>query len=165
MVLPFGLNTAKDWFHKTLAKSLVTSTSNSGAEDQPETQTSFVNSKPTVSNYEFQTLTPIIDPDKEGYKPYFKALDYALSRDDVKNIAITGPYGAGKSSVILSYLKMISARKSLRYRLSCLWRREKPKKADEHVIISLANFETDEKLGVFIKRTKHRVQYLTADFI
>ena len=72
MVLPFGLNTAKDWFHKTLAKSLVTSPSNSGTEDQPGTQTSFVNSKPAVSNNEFQTLTPIIDPDKEGYKPYFR---------------------------------------------------------------------------------------------
>lgn len=146
MVLPFGLNTAKDWFHKTLARSLITSTSNSGVKDQPGTHPSFVNSEPAVSNNEFQTLTPIIDPDKEGYKPYFKALDYALSRDDVKNIAITGPYGAGKSSVILSYLKMISARKTLRYKLSCLWRREKPKKADEHVIISLANFETDETL-------------------
>ncbi|MFP2405421.1 hypothetical protein ACLEVJ_21175 [Enterobacter ludwigii] len=146
MVLPFGLNTAKDWFQKTLARSLITTTSNSGAEDESRTHPSFVNSEPAVSNNEFQTLTPIIDPDKEGYKPYFKALDYALGRDDVKNIAITGPYGAGKSSVILSYLKMISARKTLRYKLSSLWHHEKPKKADEHVIISLANFETDETL-------------------
>ncbi|WP_445923308.1 YobI family P-loop NTPase, partial [Klebsiella pneumoniae] len=28
-----------------------------------------------------------------------------FSKSDVKNIAITGPYGAGKSTVILSYLK------------------------------------------------------------
>lgn len=35
---------------------------------------------------------------------YFKALDFAFSKKDVKNIAVTGPYGAGKSTVILSYL-------------------------------------------------------------
>ncbi|WP_353255082.1 MULTISPECIES: hypothetical protein [Pantoea] len=35
---------------------------------------------------------------------YFKALDFAFSKKDVKKIAVTGPYGAGKSTVILSYL-------------------------------------------------------------
>ncbi|HIE1279850.1 TPA: DNA-binding protein [Klebsiella pneumoniae] len=32
-------------------------------------------------------------------------MDFAFSKQDVKNIAITGPYGAGKSTVIQSYLK------------------------------------------------------------
>ncbi|EGG4958973.1 hypothetical protein NZQ97_003396 [Salmonella enterica] len=146
MVLPFGLNTAKDWFHKTVVRFLVTSDNSSGKQNKPGAQPSIAGSETGVTDVEFQTLTPIVDPDKDGYQPYFKALDYALSRDDVKNIAITGPYGAGKSSVILSYLKMISVRKTLSYRILCLWRREKPKKADDHVIISLANFETDETL-------------------
>ncbi len=35
---------------------------------------------------------------------YFEALDYATNNDDVLNIALTGPYGSGKSSVIKSFL-------------------------------------------------------------
>lgn len=128
MALSFGLKTIADWLHKTVARLQVTSENNSGTER------------------EFQTLTPIVDPDKEGYQPYFKALDYALSRDDVKNIAITGSYGAGKSSVILSYLKKIEGRKRLWHRLKYWLRFTSLKPADEHVIISLANFETDETL-------------------
>lgn len=34
-----------------------------------------------------------------------KALHWALNNARIKNIALTGPYGAGKSSVIKSYLK------------------------------------------------------------
>lgn len=36
---------------------------------------------------------------------YFIALKYALSQKDVRNIAITGSYGAGKSTVISSFMK------------------------------------------------------------
>ncbi|WP_049007989.1 hypothetical protein [Citrobacter koseri] len=107
MALSFGLKTATDWLHKTVARIQVASDNHSETENQPEMQSSIAGAETVVTENEFQTLTPIVDPDKEGYKPYFKALDYALSRDDVKNIAITGPYGAGKSSVILSYLKKL----------------------------------------------------------
>lgn len=34
----------------------------------------------------------------------FSALDYALEQRDVHNIAITGTYGSGKSSVLRSYI-------------------------------------------------------------
>lgn len=52
----------------------------------------------------YDTLTPKIITDS-SVEPYFDALDFSFSKSDVKNIAITGPYGAGKSTVILSYLK------------------------------------------------------------
>lgn len=52
----------------------------------------------------YDTLTPKIITDS-SVEPYFDALDFAFSKSYVKNIAITGPYGAGKSTVILSYLK------------------------------------------------------------
>lgn len=38
-------------------------------------------------------------------REYFVALKYALSQKDVRNIAITGSYGAGKSTVISSFMK------------------------------------------------------------
>ncbi len=46
------------------------------------------------------------------------ALDWALSNPDVHNIAILGPYGSGKSSVIESYLKERSGLKALRISLA-----------------------------------------------
>lgn len=50
---------------------------------------------------QFNALTPeILDKNKSIYT---EALDYAFSNDDIKNIAITGIYGAGKSSVWKTY--------------------------------------------------------------
>lgn len=45
-------------------------------------------------------------PKKEAGRTeeYFRALELALSDSNVKNIALTGPYGAGKSSVIYSFI-------------------------------------------------------------
>lgn len=33
----------------------------------------------------------------------YRALNFACSRPDIRNIAVTGPYGAGKSSVLLTW--------------------------------------------------------------
>lgn len=41
----------------------------------------------------------------ENGEEYIKALRWALKNENVKNIALAGPYGSGKSSVIQSYLK------------------------------------------------------------
>ena len=49
----------------------------------------------------FNSLTP--DILKENKQIYTEALDYAFSNDDVRNIAITGVYGAGKSTVWNTY--------------------------------------------------------------
>ena len=55
----------------------------------------------------FKSLTPEVLPcNKEIYT---EALDYAFEREDIRNIAITGVYGAGKSSVWNTYRKQKSA--------------------------------------------------------
>ena len=54
-------------------------------------------------NPKFNSLTPeVLDKNKEIYT---KALDFAFSNKDIKNIAITGIYGAGKSTVWNTYVK------------------------------------------------------------
>lgn len=55
-----------------------------------------------VKNSKFNALTPEIL--EENKSIYTEALDYAFSNDDIKNIAITGIYGAGKSSVWKTYV-------------------------------------------------------------
>lgn len=51
----------------------------------------------------FYSLTPeVLDENK---KIYTEALDFAFSNNDIKNIAITGIYGAGKSTVWNTYVE------------------------------------------------------------
>ena len=50
----------------------------------------------------FWSLTPKDDLDLHIYE---QAIDYAFEREDIHNIAISGAYGAGKSSIIASYKK------------------------------------------------------------
>ena len=51
--------------------------------------------------YQDQTPSNQIKPEEEG----IQALRWAIENQNVKNIALSGPYGSGKSSVIQSYLK------------------------------------------------------------
>ena len=55
-----------------------------------------------MSELKFQKLTPTHDVDLSGYE---EALDYVFSEDDIKNIAVSGAYSSGKSSVIETYEK------------------------------------------------------------
>ncbi|CAN7759360.1 ATP-binding protein [Ensifer adhaerens] len=50
----------------------------------------------------FVDLAPTSNADQTGI--YYEALDFATNNDEVLNIALTGPYGSGKSSVIKSFL-------------------------------------------------------------
>ena len=50
----------------------------------------------------FQNLAPI---DNVKDEVSFKAIDYALSEKKIHNVALTGNYGSGKSSVLASYIK------------------------------------------------------------
>lgn len=54
----------------------------------------------------FVDLAPTANAD--NVEIYFEALDYATGNEEVLNIALTGPYGSGKSSVIKSFLTRYS---------------------------------------------------------
>ena len=58
---------------------------------------------PTSAGSKFVDLAPTDEADKEGV--YAEALNYATNNERVFNIALTGPYGSGKSSIIKSFLK------------------------------------------------------------
>ena len=53
-----------------------------------------------AKKYIFEKLTPVTDSDISVYE---SAIDFVFDNDDVKNIALSGAYGAGKSSVLASY--------------------------------------------------------------
>lgn len=53
-------------------------------------------------SYVFEKLTPV---DNANIKVYESAINYVFQNDDIKNVAISGAYGAGKSSLIASYKK------------------------------------------------------------
>lgn len=78
----------------------------------------------TQKYYNFEKLTPDKDADISVYE---EAIEFVFDNSDVTNIAISGAYGAGKSSVIESYEK---------------------KHDDKNFLhISLAHFEPTERNG------------------
>lgn len=58
------------------------------------------------SKYKFERLTPTDDVDLVVYE---EAIDYVFQNPDIKKVAISGAYSAGKSSVLASYKKNHSA--------------------------------------------------------
>lgn len=57
----------------------------------------------TVQPFQFVDLAPTDEADQAGI--YAAALKFATDNQNVSNIALTGPYGSGKSSIIRSFLK------------------------------------------------------------
>lgn len=67
-------------------------------------QTSF--SADNLNNNAYSSLSPIDNSDGDG--KYTEALLWALKnrrKEDIKNIALTGPYGSGKSSILKTFQK------------------------------------------------------------
>ena len=78
------------------------------------------------------SLTPKIFPVEEAitkFKHYFDKLEAAIRRKDVKNIAVTGSYGAGKTTIIRNFENVV-----------------KPDK--EYLYISLATFKEESHVEV-----------------
>ena len=76
-------------------------------------------------NYSFESLAPIQDSNLGIYQA---ALDYVFQKDDIKNVALSGAYGAGKSSVLASYEKNLKDKNDKK----------------KFIHISLAHFEENE---------------------
>lgn len=60
-----------------------------------------------MAQQNFQSLLPKDDVDLHSYQD---ALDYAMEHEEIRNVALSGSYGSGKSSVINSYEKCRTAR-------------------------------------------------------
>lgn len=54
--------------------------------------------------YSYDALTPTL-MEGEDARHYAEALNFACHKPDIRNIAVTGPYGAGKSSVLLTWTR------------------------------------------------------------
>lgn len=65
---------------------------------------------------ELRDLAPI--DDVENFETYNQTLNWAFQNERVKNIALSGPYGSGKSSIIESYLKNHTDVKSAALKIS-----------------------------------------------
>lgn len=75
-----------------------------------------------TKEYHFQKLTPINNADISVYE---EAINFVFENSDIKNVAISGPYSAGKTSILESY---------------------KAKHTDHHFMhLSLAHFRTPEQ--------------------
>ncbi len=104
---------------------------------------------------EFTDLAPI-DDIKNGAE-YLKALHWAIKKKKVKNIALAGPYGAGKSSIIDTYLKKhrIIRSKSLRVSMATFVENETDEKGNPKKI----SLKQDEiELGI-LKQLFYKVNY------
>lgn len=53
-------------------------------------------------NTTYEPQTPSVIEDEKA-QSYIEALNFACSRRDIRNIAVTSPYGAGKISVLLTW--------------------------------------------------------------
>lgn len=67
------------------------------------------------NKYKFERLTPTDNVDLEVYE---EAIDYVFDNPDVRNVAISGAYSAGKSSILASYKKKHSNKRFLHISLA-----------------------------------------------
>ena len=62
------------------------------------------NEKKEISqNIKFHSLAPTDKAENSGI--YLSALDWAIKEPNIRNIAVTGNYGSGKSSILNTYQK------------------------------------------------------------
>lgn len=85
------------------------------------------------NQYKFQKMTPYDGVDMGIYE---KAMEYIFANDDIRNIAVSGAYGAGKSSVIESYKKVCPDKKFLHISLAHFQEKESENESGADVLSS-----------------------------
>ena len=87
----------------------------------------------------YRALTP--KDDIHNGDEYLAALDWAIDNDDIRNIAISGPYGSGKSSVIRTYFNTRERKPAIIISLAAFnlesIRAEKDKELEEELEIGI----------------------------
>lgn len=99
--------------------------------------------------FEYRDLAPI-DNIENGDK-YIEALNWAFQNKKVKNIALTGPYGAGKSSVIETFLAQDDKKNNKGFPFRANTIRKKSLKISMATFFKgkvLENAESEEKIEV-----------------
>ncbi|MFD0990832.1 hypothetical protein ACFQ1R_12055 [Mariniflexile jejuense] len=89
-------------------------------------------SEKKAEKLDYSSLSPIANGDKEGH--YSKALQWALENredEDIKNIALTGPYGSGKSTILKTFQKNYKGTELKFLNISLATFKEKKPKFDE----------------------------------
>lgn len=69
----------------------------------------YIEDKPEIlESSQFEDLAPYDEMTKKEGGKYFEALEWALANKKISNIALTGTYGSGKSSILRSFEKLYS---------------------------------------------------------
>lgn len=85
----------------------------------------------------YRDLTP--ESDTKNSEEYIRALHWAIKNKEVKNIALSGPYGSGKSSVIKTYLEKYPKTKYLSISLAAFSTPTKSVNGEDDKTYSLAD--------------------------
>lgn len=109
-------------------------------------------------SYNFQKLTPISNAELKIYRD---ALNFVFKDEDIKNVAISGPYSAGKSSVIESY-KSESGKNFIHISLANFSETTESVSGEEnnHPESSPKNFSTDKAIleGKILNQLIHQIE-------
>lgn len=109
------------------------------------------------NQYKFQKLTPFTNVDMGVYE---NAMEYIFANNDVRNIAISGAYGAGKSSMIESYKKKNPSKKFIHISLAhFVSEKADVEKEDENKAEDNNNYQIVAALeGKIINQLVHQIE-------
>ncbi len=102
------------------------------------------------NQYEFQKLTPSDNVEMGIYK---KAMEYVFENDDIRNIAISGTYGAGKSSIVESYKKINPDKKFIHISLAHFISKDEVQPENNKRKVDVATLE-----GKIINQLVHQIE-------